>query len=221
VVCSPLDECHVAGTCSPATGCSNPFASSTTECDTDGSECTIENCDGAGSCQFVSNVICDAPDPPCEGGEQCDPGTGACLPQSDAPAATECDLDNDQCTVDECNGAGLCVFVEDVVCQDADPPCEGGELCDSITGDCVAEPDASAGTACDADSDVCTDDECDGNGQCVFQGDVCGACCDHSQAGGECSDDVLPEDCTGANQTFHAGEICADVEAANECEEAP
>src|SRR5262249_51540661 len=40
VVCTALDQCHVAGTCNPATGtCSNPNAADGTTC-SDGNACT-------------------------------------------------------------------------------------------------------------------------------------------------------------------------------------
>ncbi len=60
VVCSPLDECHVAGVCDPATGlCSNPTAPDGTVCD-DGSECTNPDQCQAGVCSgpFQCNQTC-------------------------------------------------------------------------------------------------------------------------------------------------------------------
>ena len=42
VVCAPLDECHVAGTCDPVTGCSNPAQP-------DGTACSAGTCEG-GTC---------------------------------------------------------------------------------------------------------------------------------------------------------------------------
>jgi hypothetical protein len=50
VVCSPLDQCHVAGTCNPSTGnCSNPNATDGTSCN-DGNACTLSDTCLGGSC---------------------------------------------------------------------------------------------------------------------------------------------------------------------------
>ncbi len=50
VVCTPLDQCHDAGTCDPTTGmCSNPAKPDGTTCD-DGNACTVTDRCQAGSC---------------------------------------------------------------------------------------------------------------------------------------------------------------------------
>jgi hypothetical protein len=57
VVCAPLDQCHTAGTCSPATGlCSNPAAPDGTSCD-DGNACTTGTTCTAGVCGGGSIVL--------------------------------------------------------------------------------------------------------------------------------------------------------------------
>ncbi len=61
------------------------------------------------------------------------------------------------------------MLLSNVVCQAADPPCEGGELCNPGTGTCDPQPDAALSTPCEADGDLCTNDHCDGNGACVFE----------------------------------------------------
>jgi hypothetical protein len=62
VVCSPLDQCHVAGVCDPATGlCSNPTAADGTTCD-DGDACTQTDTCVAGVCTGSNPVICTASD---------------------------------------------------------------------------------------------------------------------------------------------------------------
>lgn len=78
VVCTALDQCHVAGTCDPATGlCTNPNATDGRSCN-DGNACTSgENCQ-AGVCQGANPVSCPS-------GSQCDPQTGQC-----AAAGTVC-----------------------------------------------------------------------------------------------------------------------------------
>jgi hypothetical protein len=50
VTCSALDQCHVAGTCNPATGfCSHPTAANGTAC-TDGNPCTQTDTCQSGVC---------------------------------------------------------------------------------------------------------------------------------------------------------------------------
>ncbi|MFN8544646.1 MAG: DNRLRE domain-containing protein [Candidatus Binatia bacterium] len=79
VTCSPLDQCHVAGTCAPGTGlCSNPPADDGTPC-SDGDVCTQDDaCDGSGNCvsgsPVGSLVFCgdSVVQPTC--GEECDGG---------------------------------------------------------------------------------------------------------------------------------------------------
>lgn len=51
VACTPSDQCHVAGTCNPATGaCSNPAAQDGTTCN-DGDACTLNDACQAGICR--------------------------------------------------------------------------------------------------------------------------------------------------------------------------
>jgi len=46
-----------------------------------------------------------------------------------------------------------------------------------------------------------------------------GACCDRTQPGGACTNNVLPADCVGSQLAFFKGELCADVEARGDCTE--
>src|SRR5439155_11523384 len=60
VVCTALDQCHVAGTCDTATGlCSNPNASNGTAC-SDGNACTQTDTCQNGTCTGSSPVVCTA-----------------------------------------------------------------------------------------------------------------------------------------------------------------
>ena len=153
------------GDCCSAT-CQFEFGGS--PCELDSNECTLDTCDGAGTCTFSSNAPLSTP---CEADanlctqDHCD-GSGACVLLANQPATTPCDADNDVCTTDECDGAGACNFVSNVTCQPANPPCEAGETCNPMTG-CEQLPDPIF-TPCDLDSDLCTNDFCDGAGNCSF-----------------------------------------------------
>jgi hypothetical protein len=81
VVCTPSDQCHVAGTCDPATGlCSDPAKPDGTSCH-DGNACTTDDVCTDGTCGGTP-VAC----PVCQ---EC--GGGICQPViSDPDCATVC-----------------------------------------------------------------------------------------------------------------------------------
>jgi hypothetical protein len=67
--CTPTDQCHEAGNCSPRTGeCSNPNSQNGKSCD-DGLKCTTGDQCQAGVCQGI---------PFCPSFATCDPATGFC-----------------------------------------------------------------------------------------------------------------------------------------------
>jgi len=141
--CTALDQCHVAGTCDPATGsCSNPTAIDGTACN-DGNACTQTDTCQSGSC--VGNpVTCTALDQ-CHTAGTCDPATGTCSNPAIAgctvcATATDCD-DQNPCTFDSCNGT---------VCSHTS--LEGCKRC-STTADCD-------------DQNACTTDSCNSSGVC-------------------------------------------------------
>ena len=59
-------------------------------------------------------VTCAPATPPCEGGETCNPGSGLCELNADAPLSTPCDADAVACTDDHCDGSGSCVLLQDM-----------------------------------------------------------------------------------------------------------
>jgi hypothetical protein len=58
-----------------------------------------------------------------------------CTPLPDAPFGTVCEIDDDLCTIDYCDGAGSCAYQSDVTCPMGDPPCSDA-LCRPTTGAC-------------------------------------------------------------------------------------
>jgi len=105
VTCTASDQCHVAGTCNPATGaCSNPAAPDGTSCN-DNSACTTGETCHAGACNGGTAVTCTASDQ-CHAAGTCDPATGACSNPA-APDGTSCD-DHDVCTQSDSCHAGTC-----------------------------------------------------------------------------------------------------------------
>ncbi len=226
VICqAPNPPCEGGANCDPASGLcvAKTDADSGTPCEAESPPdlCTNDFCDGNGLCVHVSDVMCQGPIPPCEGGANCNPTTGMCVNKPDAVLSTPCELDSppDLCSVDHCNGKGLCVFLRDVVCQSSDPPCEAGDTCNPATGICEPNEDAPESTVCTTDEDPCTNEHCDGSGLCVLLSDKCGACCDHNPIGGECADRVLPVECIGDQLEFFLNESCTAVEARGDCEQ--
>ncbi len=161
--------CEAGEQCDPADGLCKmlPDAPPSTPCEADQNMCTQEHCNGTGQCVFLSNVTCQAPNPPCEAGAVCNPSNGVCVPQPDAPPSTPCNADGNLCTTDHCNGNGACVFQSNVSCPGPIPPCEAGAVCNPTTGACVPQADAASSTPCpDTDGNVCTTAGCNGAGTC-------------------------------------------------------
>jgi hypothetical protein len=173
-------ECEAGEHCNPTTGlCEEvPDAPLSTPCDADGDLCTNDHCDGVGNCVNLDTVSCPGPTGPCDGGEACNPSSGACEALPDAVLSTPCEADANLCTNDHCDGSGSCVLQSMVSCAGPTGECDGGESCNPSTGACDPLPDAALGTPCNDDADLCTNDECDGNGGCLFESDV--VCVDHN-----------------------------------------
>jgi len=110
VSCTPLDQCHDAGTCDPTTGgCSNPPKPDGTSCN-DGVSCTGPDSCTAGVCRGPATAGCCTKDADCDdglscnGGETCNVSTGQCQPGT----PVDCN-DRDACTTDACTEpSGTC-----------------------------------------------------------------------------------------------------------------
>jgi hypothetical protein len=209
VVCTASDQCHVAGTCNPASGtCSNPPAEDGTPC-ADDNACTQVDACLAGACVGGDPVIC-TPSDQCRAAGTCDPGTGVC---SDPPAGdgTPC-ADGNACTQADVCLAGACVGGNPVVCTPSDP-CHDAGVCNPASGVC-SNPPAEDGRTC-ADGNACTQiDACVG-GVCVGSGPVvCTASDQCHDAGvcdpgsGVCSDPARPDGTTCSD-----GDVCTQGES--------
>jgi len=186
VVCTALDQCHVVGTCNPATGvCSNPTVPDGSACN-DGDACTQTDACQGGTCTGANPVTCPAPDQ-CHVAGTCNPATGVCSNPA-KPDGSACN-DDDACTqTDACHG-GICTGTNPVTCPTPDQ-CHDSGACDPQTGTCSnpAKPD---GTACDDGNactlaDRCTAGVCGGDPSCgdgVVQ-PGCGETCDDGAGNG-------------------------------------
>jgi len=185
VTCTPLDQCHQAGTCDPNTGlCSNPTQPNGTPCN-DGNACTTgDQCTG-GSCggAFITCTPLDQ----CHQAGTCDPNTGLCSNPTQ-PNGTPCNDGNACTTGDHCTG-GACGGTA-VTCTPLDQ-CHQAGTCDSNTGQCSnpLQPDntpCNDGNVCTI-NDKCTNGTCSGSLMTCGDGIVeasCGEQCD--PPGGDC-----------------------------------
>jgi cysteine-rich repeat protein len=105
-------------------------------CEDDGNVCTNDICDGAGTCAHFANSDPCALD--CSAGA-CSAGT--CIAAApNAAAGVSCDLDDDVCTIDKCDGAGTCVATPDDYGCPACETCEASSGCVPDLGGCNSEP---------------------------------------------------------------------------------
>ncbi len=173
--CTNEDVCN-GGSCSPGTpkSCSDGIECTTDSCNVDTGECSS---DGAG-CECAQDADCDDRDPctddTCNDQRTCEhsPNTG-----NSCENGIYCDGE------DVCND-GQCVHAGD--------PCAAGAECNNVCNEDNDSCAVSVGSSCSDDGNPCTDNQCDGDGNCVAlnnkadcsdgdectDGDVCenGAC---------------------------------------------
>src|SRR5262249_9545463 len=202
VVCSALDECHVAGVCNPASGtCSNPNQADGAACD-DGLFCTVNDACTAGVCGGAARD-CSAADDACNVGV-CREASNRC-DASPRPNGTVCD-DGDACTQTDTCRAGVCRGRNPVVCTVLDQ-CHDAGICDSATGIC-SNPDKADGSAC-ADGDACTQTDTCQAGICTGTNPVVCAAPDQCHDAGVCD----PASGTCSNPDKANGSACNDGNA--------
>jgi cysteine-rich repeat protein len=184
VVCTALDQCHVAGTCDTGTGvCSNPTKADNSTCN-DGNACTQTDTCQSGVCTGGSPVVCTASDQ-CHEAGTCNAATGVCSNPAKSDGAT-CS-DNDACTVGDACQSGSCHSGAAKTCSASDE-CHVAGTCDPATGEC-SNPPAAEGTHCgDQTSSDCDDpNTCDGSGTCLDKHKADGTSC--TADGTDCTKD--------------------------------
>jgi len=150
VECRASDQCHLPGTCNPATGrCSNPAKADGSACD-DGNRCTLGDTCQAGGCRAGAPKPCPASDQ-CHLDGTCDPATGRCT-DPESPAGSPCD-DGNPCTLDDACQGGMCHAGPVKPCPAPDA-CHAEGTCEPATGLC-RHPPRPDDTLCD-DGDPCT-----------------------------------------------------------------
>ncbi len=149
-----------------------------TPCTDDGSLCTVDQCNGNGSCGHGpgnAGAVCRPAAGECDVAESCTGTTAACPADGWVAAGTPCASDGNLCTTDVCNGAGSCGHPPNTA------PCDDGNAC--TAGDVCAGGLCTSGTpfVCD-DGDACTSDACLPSGGCSHT-PLAGQACDTGAAG--------------------------------------
>jgi cysteine-rich repeat protein len=184
---------------------------------------------------FVACVVPVCGDGVLTEGEQCDDGntsSGDCCSATCTleSAASPCADDGNDCTIDRCDGAGVCVHPNSgAACDDGDAcpsndtcvaaACVGTPVtcgscmqCDTIAG-CV--PSGAPGCVC-GDGIVVEGEACDdGN---ILDGDCCSSACTFEPTTSPCADDgnaCTDDRCDGAGTCVHPsnGVSCDDGDA--------
>ncbi len=212
IVCSALDQCHVAGACDAATGqCSNPNAPNGSAC-SDGNACTQTDTCQSGVCSGSNTLACAASDQ-CHAAGTCDPATGTCS-NPNAANGTACD-DGNACTQSDSCQSGTCVGASPVTCTVSDQ-CHVAGTCDPQSGFCT-NPAATDGTTCN-DGNACTQTDICQSGVCSGSNTVVCTASDQCHVAGTCN----PATGTCSNSNAANGTACNDGNActqADTCQE--
>jgi hypothetical protein len=145
--------------CDPVAGCVFPPGPTGTPCN-DFYACTVDDrCDSTGYC--AGRSVCDDGNPCTD--DYADENQHCACSHVSTAEGTECNDANACTTLDACDGAGHCLSVIPLDCDDGDP-CTL-DSCSPASG-CIHTP-AAEGTSCD-DGNACDGVEsCDGYGSCV------------------------------------------------------
>ncbi len=217
IVCTASDQCHLAGTCAPATGiCSNPAKANGSTCN-DGNACTRTDSCQAGTCTGANPVVCTASDQ-CHVAGTCAPATGACSNPTKADGST-CS-DGNACTRTDTCQSGTCSGGNPVVCTPLDQ-CHAAGTCSTTTGACSTP--VLTGVACNdgnpcTRSDVCTNGTCGGDPHVCNDGVLQPTCGEQCDDGNTTSGDGCDANCTQTacgNGIVTLGEACDDGDLAD------
>jgi hypothetical protein len=184
-----IDPCTLGSTCNTcvSTGsgrtdftCTGSDAPAGTACTFDSDLCTVDTCNGSGTCGSAPKV-CPQPSNTCQIGA-CRSSDGACITQNKSSGAV-CN-DGNPCTQGEvCSGAGancnqgISFVANNTPCDDKNT-CTTGEKCNGA-GSCTGGTNVASGTGCE-DGNSCTNNTCNGSGGCTISsflanGATCGA----------------------------------------------
>jgi hypothetical protein len=213
--CEDNEECDDGDPCTSGDTCTDGACAGTTYSCSDQKDCTADDCDGQGECNFkvmaghcLINGICYE-DGDFHSANTCRECTAAVSKTEWSNDDTNECTDGNECLVGDYCDSGTCVpGTEDVDCED-DNPCTQ-ESCEDASG-CVYE---KLSGDCD-DADACTvHDECE-EGECVGvavdceDGNLCTEDSCDAQTG--CAYAIVPGDCDDGDACT-LGDVCLDGE---------
>jgi len=194
--------CDVTETCTGSTATCPDDAKSTATCRALTGGCdVVETCDGSSdSCPpdevLPAPATCRSLAGACDVIETCDGSSNACPADSFQPPKTPCRAAGGVCDLSEsCAGSTASCPADaksTALCRASTGECDVDESCDGAGNDCPADGFVSSGFSCTADSNPCTNDECDGAGACIHPDNTApcddGSFCtiDDTCSGGEC-----------------------------------
>ncbi|MFN8546077.1 MAG: hypothetical protein U0807_18000 [Candidatus Binatia bacterium] len=225
-------ECKT--TCDEATGsCSDPAG---TACTDDGNVCTLDMCDGSGTCTHPAGhagTVCRAAAGPCDVAETCTGTSTACPANAFSPVSRVCRAAAGPCDAAEnCTGsAAACptdaFLAASTICRPATGICDVAERCPGNGPTCPADAQQPDNTPCNDGvfcngADVCASGSCVGHaGDPCVGGAECARTCDEAKdtcfdpAGTACTDDgnvCTLDACDGSGTCAHpagnAGTVC-------------
>jgi MYXO-CTERM domain-containing protein len=208
VTCTPLDQCHNAGTCNPANGtCSNPTKANGAVCD-DGKFCTTPDACSNGVCSGAARVCNDGIACTVDG---CSDAQGRCTTD---PTPCGCAKDADCTDGNPCNGVEKCDLTSlackqgtPVDCSSQTDDCNVG-TCSPATGTCSAVARADS-TVCD-DGNACTRADACKSGKCIGANPVTCTALDQCHVVGVCNtgSGVCSNPAAGNGATCSDGSAC-------------
>lgn len=190
--CLISSVCYSNGTLSPSNPCQSCQSAVTqtawsnlasgTACPNDGISCTLDQCNGSGTCAHPLAPNYCYIGGACYANNANNPANEcqACLVATSTSAwtnrayGTGCTADSYSCTSDICNGTGSCTHPVTTGClisgvcyaEGTRRPSYECQGCVSATST-TAWSNLPAGTSCTPDTHTCTLDQCDGAGTCV------------------------------------------------------
>jgi hypothetical protein len=210
--------CNNSGVCAARKGDGQSCATSN-QCSGAGCyaarQCVNGCCDGSNTCHGYATG-----DKLCSSGRKCDDGIPChtagtvntsknphtCTGFTNLANGSSCDPDTQTCTADACS-SGSCVHAAGnigVTCHMSSGECDTTTACSGSSTSCPSGLKAN-GTACTADTNPCTVDQCDGaNATCQHPAGNAGAVC--RGANGACD---AAEICTGVSATCPADGVVA------------
>jgi hypothetical protein len=174
-VCDVAENCDGENVDCPA----DAFVDSATVCRGSAGVCDVaENCTGSSAAcpadAFVSSAtVCRDSAGVCDLAENCTGSSAACPADAFQGTAVTCRASAGVCdNAEVCSGSAASCPADSfksssTTCRAAAGDCDNAEVCSGSTAACPADGFKPSGTTCTDDTNVCTNDVCNGSGTCT------------------------------------------------------